>query len=193
MKALLFRVVFLTAAVLVDAQSTTSTTASTTSTPAATSTSTFTSTSTSTSTSTTGCAAQNILDTCLDTTESYVPLCETTDYDCLCDKYVAVMTCFNNCPNDPRQPSYQQQKDQYCTNASLYSTASTTNQTVTRVATSTSNSITLTKTEVVMKSASAASASAGAAESQNGNSAQGSLNYAGGMLAGLAGLVAVFL
>lgn len=43
-------------------------------------------------TSSVACAAQNILDTCLATTESYVSLCATTDYMCLCDKYVAIMT-----------------------------------------------------------------------------------------------------
>ncbi|KAI1633468.1 hypothetical protein F4809DRAFT_584507 [Biscogniauxia mediterranea] len=68
------------------------------------------------------CAAQNILETCLVTTEGYVSLCSTTDYSCLCDKYTGIMTCFNNCPDDSRAPSYQNQKDLYCMNASLYAT-----------------------------------------------------------------------
>lgn len=72
MKATVFRIAFLAAAASsVSAQDDTTTTDDT---------------------SSTVCAAQNILDTCLQTTESYVSLCATTDYMCLCDKYVAIMT-----------------------------------------------------------------------------------------------------
>jgi hypothetical protein len=41
----------------------------------------------------TTCAAQSILDACLDTTTAYLSLCASNDYSCLCDKYTAIMTC----------------------------------------------------------------------------------------------------
>ncbi|KAF3058410.1 hypothetical protein GL218_05787 [Daldinia childiae] len=178
MKAVIFRVAFLAAAAAsVGAQTTDSDDGS------------------SSSTATTACAAQNILDTCLSTTESYVSLCDTTDYMCLCDKYTAILTCFNNCPNDSRAPSYQQQKDLYCTNASLYATTSG-NLTVSRSITSTSSSETTTTSEGVVKTAdvtSAASSPTATEPTQSGNSAGERVVHAGGRLAALAGVIAYFL
>ncbi|KAK8098400.1 CFEM domain protein [Apiospora kogelbergensis] len=70
--------------------------------------------STSVSTSTT-CAAANIVDACLDTTNGYLAQCtDNADYQCKCDKYTAIMTCFNNCPNDSRASSYANSKQLYC-------------------------------------------------------------------------------
>ncbi|OTB16686.1 hypothetical protein K445DRAFT_311975 [Daldinia sp. EC12] len=176
MKPVLFRVTFLAAAAAsVGAQTT--------------------DTDDSTSTSTTACAAQNILDTCLSTTESYVSLCATTDYMCLCDKYTAIMTCFNNCPNDSRASSYQQQKDLYCMNASLYATTSG-NRTVSRSITSTSTSETTTTSEGLVKTAdvtTAASTPTPTEPTQSGNSAGERVIHAGGRLAALAGIIAYFL
>lgn len=54
-------------------------------------------TTTTASSSSSTCAAQSILDACLDTTTGYLTLCETTDYQCLCDKYTAIMTCVFLC------------------------------------------------------------------------------------------------
>ncbi|KAI0144067.1 hypothetical protein F4776DRAFT_455964 [Hypoxylon sp. NC0597] len=175
MKAAIFRVALLAAAASVDAQTTTADT-------------------TSSGSSTTACAAQNILDACLQTTESYVSLCATTDYMCLCDKYIAIMTCFSNCPSDPREPSYQQQKDLYCINASLYATVSG-NKTISRSMTSTW-SPEPTTTSDMKKTAEVTSAKATATASeafQTGNGAQERLSHAGGMLAGVAGVIAAFL
>ncbi|KAI1207146.1 uncharacterized protein F4807DRAFT_188981 [Annulohypoxylon truncatum] len=168
-------VAFLAAVASVNADTTTSTSTSSTATASA--------TSVTAATTTTGCAAQNIVDTCLDTTESYVSLCGTTDYQCLCDK------CFNNCPNDPRALGYTQQKDNYCQSASLYATTSG-NLTMSRTAAPTSVSAATTSTNVVIKSMDV-SATPGATES--GNDAQERITRVGGMLAGVAGFVAVFL
>ncbi|KAI1808187.1 hypothetical protein F4811DRAFT_549278 [Daldinia bambusicola] len=146
-------------------------------------------------TTTTACAAQNILDTCLSTTESYVDLCATTDYMCLCDKYTAIMTCFNNCPNDNRSTSYQQQKDLYCMNASLYATTSG-NRTVSRSISSTSSSEMTTTSEGLVKTAdvtSAASTPTPTEPTQSGNNAGERVIHAGGRLAALAGIIAYFL
>ncbi|KAI2463629.1 hypothetical protein F4781DRAFT_114404 [Annulohypoxylon bovei var. microspora] len=172
MKSIIFRgVAFLATVALVDAQTTTTT-------------------STTAATTTTACPAQNILDTCLDTTESYVTLCGTTDYMCLCDKYVAIVTCFDNCPNDSRKSSYQQQKDLYCQNASLYATTSG-NLTMSRSTTPTSVAAATTSTDVVIKSVDVSSTNAAATES--GNDAQERIAAVGGVLAGVAGIMVVFL
>lgn len=61
----------------------------------------------------TACGAQDVVDTCLVTTQGYLTLCQNNDYDCLCNTYVSIVTCFNNCPNDPRSPSYSNQKQLY--------------------------------------------------------------------------------
>lgn len=42
--------------------------------------------------STSTCEAQNILEACLATTTGYLDQCQSTDYQCLCDKYTAIMT-----------------------------------------------------------------------------------------------------
>ncbi|OTB07066.1 hypothetical protein M426DRAFT_257464 [Hypoxylon sp. CI-4A] len=143
----------------------------------------------------TACAAQNILDTCLQSTESYVSLCGSTDYMCLCDKYTAIMTCFNNCPNDSRAPSYQQQKDSYCMNASLYATTSG-NQTISRSISSTSTTGITTTSEVSVKSADVSTDAVtptATAPTQSGNNADERLNHVGGVLAGIAGIIAALL
>ncbi|KAI1380937.1 hypothetical protein F4677DRAFT_205251 [Hypoxylon crocopeplum] len=177
MKATVFRVALLAAAAAsVDAQDADTTTDTST-------------------TTTVACAAQNILDTCLSTTESYVSLCATTDYMCLCDKYTAIMTCFNNCPNDDREASYQQQKDLYCMNASLYATTSG-NRTVSRSITSTSTSEITTTSEAAAKTADVTNTAVTAAATeptQSGNSASERLTQAGSMLAAVAGIFAVFM
>ncbi|KAI0110892.1 hypothetical protein GGR51DRAFT_82309 [Nemania sp. FL0031] len=87
---------------------------------------------TTTTTTTTACAAQAILDACLDTTESYLALCGSQDYSCLCDKYTAIMTCFANCPNDDRQYALDSERQLYCANASAFSTKTTTSKSTTK-------------------------------------------------------------
>ncbi|KAI8624834.1 hypothetical protein F5Y19DRAFT_480212 [Xylariaceae sp. FL1651] len=63
------------------------------------------------------CAAQNILDSCLSTTQGYLGSCSSQDWSCLCEK------CFNNCPSDGRKVDCGNQQKLYCMNASLYQTA----------------------------------------------------------------------
>ncbi|XDG04122.1 hypothetical protein ABKA04_003737 [Annulohypoxylon sp. FPYF3050] len=140
---------------------------------------------------TTTCAAENIVDACLDTTESYVSLCGATDYQCLCDKYVAIVICFDNCPDDARAPSYEAQRDSYCQTASLYATTSG-NLTWSRTLTPTpaSASAATTSTNVIIKSV---DVSATAAATESGNDAQERITRVGGILAGVAGFVAIFL
>ncbi|KAL6856493.1 hypothetical protein J3F83DRAFT_752747 [Trichoderma novae-zelandiae] len=65
------------------------------------------------------CLADYILEDCLGSTTKTANSCDPTDYVCLCAAYQAVLTCYNNCPNDIRGPSVQQQVDSYCRTASL--------------------------------------------------------------------------
>ncbi|KAI1331738.1 hypothetical protein F5Y16DRAFT_242715 [Xylariaceae sp. FL0255] len=108
-------------------------------------------------TSSSSCAAQNILESCLKTCTGYLDLCASQDYGCLCEKYTSIMTCFDNCPNDSRKPSYAGSQQVYCMNASVYSSS--------------------TKTPTA-----SASASTAATSGENGgtNSGKGSSGYSGG-------------
>ncbi|KAI1081119.1 hypothetical protein F5B20DRAFT_72350 [Whalleya microplaca] len=143
------------------------------------------------------CAAQNILDACLASTTSYIALCTPDDYSCLCDKYVAIMTCFNNCPNDGRKPTYQQTKDLYCMNASIYGTTTTA-----KVATTTTKDTSKTKNAATTTEADHESADAGGStRASSSTTVTASVNEAellggnapGGMLAAFAGGLAAAL
>ncbi|KAK6950811.1 hypothetical protein Daesc_007336 [Daldinia eschscholtzii] len=200
MKPVLFRVTFLAAAAAsVGAQTT--------------------DTDDSTSTSTTACAAQNILDTCLSTTESYVSLCATTDY--MSVSTTVPTTAGRRAINNRKifigkSPSaLRKQRDEVLLfitsspysilncltlradsmNASLYATTSG-NRTVSRSITSTSSSETTTTSEGLVKTAdvtTAASTPTPTEPTQSGNNAGERVIHAGGRLAALAGIIAYFL
>ncbi|PNP44070.1 hypothetical protein TGAM01_v203302 [Trichoderma gamsii] len=68
------------------------------------------------------CLADYILEDCLKSTTVNANNCNATDYTCLCAAYQAIYTCYNNCPNDIRAPSVQNQVDSYCRTASLLAT-----------------------------------------------------------------------
>ncbi|KAI0201893.1 hypothetical protein F4808DRAFT_422662 [Astrocystis sublimbata] len=99
-------------------------------------------TTTTSATTTTACAAESILDACLDTTESYLALCQSTDYSCLCEKYTTIMTCFANCPNDSRQYSLDSERLLYCSNASAFSSSKLTTKTTSKTSASTHSATT---------------------------------------------------
>ncbi|KAI1308614.1 hypothetical protein F5Y03DRAFT_93331 [Xylaria venustula] len=145
------------------------------------------------------CQAETILDACLDTTESYLSLCQSQDYSCLCDKYTAIMTCFANCPNDDRQYAIDSQKQLNCANASAFSTQTTTSKTKTASSTSTEDSSETSDAATttvgdggVSKTKTAASATA---TSSGGADAVviGGQNGGPGLLAAFAGVVAAAL
>jgi len=46
------------------------------------------------------CTAKVILERCLEDTKPQVAICISNDYACLCERQKAVLTCYNNCPND---------------------------------------------------------------------------------------------
>ncbi|KAH7377911.1 hypothetical protein DE146DRAFT_761785 [Phaeosphaeria sp. MPI-PUGE-AT-0046c] len=52
------------------------------------------------------CDAQNIVDACVQGYKSRIDDCNKNgnDFICLCDVYINVQTCYNNCPNSLEKP-----------------------------------------------------------------------------------------
>ncbi|ESZ97419.1 hypothetical protein SBOR_2197 [Sclerotinia borealis F-4128] len=71
------------------------------------------------------CEGQNVLEACLSSTTAIANACQSTDYGCLCTSWDAVLTCFNECPNDARYSSTLSSKQTYCNDASVYTSTST--------------------------------------------------------------------
>ncbi|KAI0868487.1 hypothetical protein GGS24DRAFT_482197 [Hypoxylon argillaceum] len=147
---------------------------------------------------TTACAAEAILDACLDTTEGYLTLCGSQDFSCLCDKYTAIMTCFANCPNDDRQYAVDSQRQLYCANASAFSTKTTTAVSASQTADATT---TAADASVTSEAANGATTTLGNADSTATDSATptGAADmmvpgqHRAGMLAAFAGVLAAAL
>lgn len=145
---------------------------------------------TTSSSGSTACAALNILEACLQTTQGYLSLCATNDWSCYCDKYTAIMTCFDNCPNDSRASGFSNQKIQYCVAASQYASTTTAKSTTgTGTTAAATTSADATKTE---GTAASATTSGSEAESTKNSAADIVLN-AGSLLAAVAGVVAAVL
>ncbi|KAI1629801.1 hypothetical protein EDD37DRAFT_67765 [Exophiala viscosa] len=53
------------------------------------------------------------------TEQAQVNSCAQTDYSCLCTQYGNLLTCYNNCPNDPGATTVQQDREQYCNAAAV--------------------------------------------------------------------------
>ena len=112
----------------------------------------------------------------------------TTDYSCLCTQYQNLLTCYNNCPNDPGVGTVQQQREQYCDAASVYGSTTTlgtaSSTAAASSATTTDSSETAAQTGFATGSGSGASASASTTgkSSSSGNGAAG-LEVAGGLVA----------
>jgi hypothetical protein len=65
----------------------------------------------------------SVLDDCLGLEQPQLAACKTNDWDCMCNQANNVLTCYNNCPNDPNAFSAQQVKVSYCNAASVYGTS----------------------------------------------------------------------
>ncbi|KAF2461455.1 hypothetical protein BDY21DRAFT_368673 [Lineolata rhizophorae] len=72
------------------------------------------------------CEAQNIVDSCLATTQIQVDGCDANDWQCLCDAYEQVVTCWNNCPNSDQAFGDEQTKTSYCNAAEAQNPSSDT-------------------------------------------------------------------
>ncbi|KAK3935533.1 CFEM domain-containing protein [Diplogelasinospora grovesii] len=147
--------------------------------------------------SSTACAAEYIVTTCLGTQQGRLASCNTNDYVCQCQAYGDIhITCFNNCPNDPRQHDYAGQKQIFCGYASQFpssttkavaaatGSASTTLATADATATTASGSAT---------GSSTATGSAASASATKTNNAADLGMKAGSVLAAVAGVVVAVL
>ncbi|KAK2760858.1 hypothetical protein FQN54_002098 [Arachnomyces sp. PD_36] len=63
----------------------------------------------------------HVLDTCLKTTEPAVKKCPPNDYECLCTKNKAVLTCYDNCPDHEGRFGAQSTVTANCNAAKSYS------------------------------------------------------------------------
>jgi hypothetical protein len=138
-----------------------------------------------------------VLDACIATEQAQINGCSFNDYSCLCQQYGNLLTCYNNCPNDPGVFSVQQQKTQQCEAAQAYGT------TTLMVAKSTSHSSSVaSSTEGVSSVASGFATGSGsstatgtAASSASSQAAAGALRVetAGGLLAVVAAGFGIFM
>lgn len=152
---------------------------------------------------TSACAAQPVLEACLASTQAIAAGCSSTDYQCLCQKTNDVLTCFQQCPNDPRQSSILSNKETYCADASIYSSAAPTSaisrpvssdvSAATTLATTTGGSAQTTTDPGAVKTASNTASSAAATATGKNGASRDIMIGAGGMMVGLAGLFGVLL
>ncbi|KAK3906734.1 hypothetical protein C8A05DRAFT_29388 [Staphylotrichum tortipilum] len=145
---------------------------------------------------TSACGADYIVDACLSSERAKLEACKGTDYGCQCAQWQNIITCYNNCPNDPRQHSSAGQRDIFCGYASQFPSSSSTiaapSKTTSTPAKSTGN------TEEGQNSASASQSGTGTATSSsngaaNTNSAADLALNAGSVLAAVAGVAAFIL
>ncbi|KAH8782596.1 hypothetical protein BGZ57DRAFT_886053 [Hyaloscypha finlandica] len=151
------------------------------------------------STSSTKCAAQPVMDSCYASTSAIAQACTTTDYSCLCSKWNDVLTCFLQCPNDPRYASAKSLHETSCNNFVAY--GGTTTPAISRavssaVFTTTSGSSGAQATEssgaVRVTSSTTASGAGASSTSTVKNGAEGVAVGAGSVLMGIAGFVGAF-
>ncbi|KID87170.1 GPI anchored serine-threonine rich protein [Metarhizium guizhouense ARSEF 977] len=138
------------------------------------------------------CLANYIVRQCLLSQNEKLAACSATDHECQCYASQAIATCYNNCPNDARAPGATQAMNGACMAASAYATITTKATSTAEAAATTAaadddasaSSPSVVPTRSVTSSAPGASKTNGA-ESLAGNAA--------GMLAAVAGAVAIVL
>ncbi|PMD56938.1 uncharacterized protein K444DRAFT_632096 [Hyaloscypha bicolor E] len=151
------------------------------------------------SASSTACAAQPVMDSCYASTSAIAQACTTTDYGCLCSKWNDVLTCFLQCPNDPRYASAKSSHETYCNDFVAYggTTTSAISRAVSAVSTITSGSSGAQATEssgaVRVASSTTASGAGASSTTTVKNGAEGVAVGAGSVLMGVAGFVGAFL
>ncbi|CAK7211316.1 hypothetical protein SCUCBS95973_001071 [Sporothrix curviconia] len=146
-------------------------------------------------TSTSSCAAQNILDACLNTENSLLDSCGTNDWDCKCNAYKDIVTCYNNCPNDQAVDTAQGQVQIFCGYASQYPSSTAK---AAAAATGTATTATTAKATGTAAGSTASGTAAGTATgtataaTETNSGADLALN-AGSLLVAVAGVVAALL
>ncbi|CAK7270535.1 hypothetical protein SEPCBS57363_004152 [Sporothrix epigloea] len=150
-------------------------------------------------TSTSACAAQNILDACLETENNLLNSCGTNDWNCKCNAYRDIVTCYNNCPMDQAVDTAQGQVQIFCGYASQYPSTTTTVAAKTGAATATTSTTTMaTSTKGASSLAGSMMAASGTTGTTTGTAAAatvsssgaGPLLGAGSMLMTVAGMIA---
>ncbi|KPI44097.1 uncharacterized protein AB675_6294 [Cyphellophora attinorum] len=109
-----------------------------------------------------------ILDACKGTIQGQINSCATNDWGCLCTQYINLLTCYNNCPGDTGVASVQQQREQYCNFASVYSSSTTR---ISAASTTASSSATSSSDETAQTGFASASGSQTAASTSSDNAA----------------------
>jgi Sec7-like guanine-nucleotide exchange factor len=146
------------------------------------------------------CGADYIVTQCLKSENAKIEACDPIDYDCQCAAYQAVATCYNNCPEDTRASSANNQVLIFCQQASLHGSKAMASKTATVTGSMTTNAAAAAATTAAddeESSSSAADESSAAPTSSSTNPPEGAAaNLArntGGLLLAVAGVVAAML
>ncbi|KAL2022005.1 hypothetical protein VTK56DRAFT_6245 [Thermocarpiscus australiensis] len=145
------------------------------------------------------CAADYIVEACLSGERAKLANCQTGDYDCQCNQWKNIITCFNNCPNDPRKFENQGQMQIFCGYASQFPSttrvaipASSGSAAGSAPAQTTGNANAGSASPTQSASETGTATTAGAASTSTNSAADLALN-AGGVLAAVAAVAAVVL
>lgn len=147
--------------------------------------------------STSACAADYIVESCLTSQTEILNTCTNGDYECQCAAWKAIITCYNNCPNDSRRSTSEGQKEIFCGYASQFPSstkkvAAATQSQSQAQQTGSSNSNSNTESTGTVDSTSSTATSTSKPATNTNSAAYLALN-AGGVLAAVAGVVAVVL
>ncbi|KAN0108334.1 hypothetical protein V8E51_008076 [Hyaloscypha variabilis] len=148
----------------------------------------------------TACAAQPVMDSCYASTSAIAQACATTDYSCLCSKWNDVLTCFDQCPNDPRYAATAASHATYCNDLAAYGGSSTSafsalvTSTITPAGTTTGpTGSQSTQSSVTGKVDSTSTVSPDTPAPTTKNGAEGLAIGAGSVFIGVAGFMGAFL
>ncbi|KAL2144548.1 hypothetical protein VTI28DRAFT_8961 [Corynascus sepedonium] len=153
----------------------------------------------STTASVNACDADYIVERCLTTETAKLDACGGQDFNCRCAAWEAILTCYNNCPNDPRQYTDAGQREIFCGYASQYQSTTaataTTQSSASRTASTNAQATddaedNADPTDTADESATSTSTGSSAANTNSG--AELVLN-AGSVLGAVAGVIAVVL
>ncbi|KAL2011731.1 hypothetical protein VTN00DRAFT_4449 [Thermoascus crustaceus] len=132
------------------------------------------------------CAAQNIVDACLESTEPQLKACTPNDWKCLCEQSNNVLTCYNNCPGHPNQFGAQQTKDSYCNAADANQPSSSTTKSAVSKTAASSVAAATAPAPTSTSGSSSTSTGSGFAAATSGAAAPGAVVEAGSLLAAVA-------
>ncbi|KAK4610392.1 hypothetical protein CLAFUW4_13546 [Fulvia fulva] len=140
-----------------------------------------------------GCGTQidDIIANCLGTQTAQLNSCEVNDWACMCEQQNNVLTCYNNCPSDPRKAAADSQKVSWCGAAKAANPNSTTSSRPSMTMTATSGAASGTMTGTATESQQAATNSMPGSSAATDSAAVANGVYPGALAAvfGLAALL----